>query len=158
MRNPSPRRCTAICADGSPCRAWAVRTSHPPRCAAHGGGTNSVGAPPDNQNAITHGYYARPLPAKTLPEDTHPEECNIDTVIADLHEKQLRLSRYLDEHYEDLSPEQLARFHHIHAQGSSRLGRLLRDRAVLLPEMEDPMKEAINAALDALSEEWGVEL
>jgi len=38
------------------CRAWAVRGSDPPLCSAYAG--RGVGAPPGNQNARTHGFYA----------------------------------------------------------------------------------------------------
>jgi hypothetical protein len=52
----SSRRCSATCANGKPCRAWALRGSEPALCAAHSG---KVGAPPGNKNAQTHGYYSR---------------------------------------------------------------------------------------------------
>ena len=54
------KRCTAVRADGEPCRAWAVRGTDPPRCAAHGGTDSPIGAPRGNTNALKHGYYARP--------------------------------------------------------------------------------------------------
>ena len=59
------RRCMAIKPDGDPCRAWAIRGSDPPRCAAHSG---KVGAPSGNQNALNRvlGLVPRPnLPAET---------------------------------------------------------------------------------------------
>ncbi len=52
------RRCTATCADGTPCSAWAVRGTDPPLCAAHGGTDARIGAPPGNTNALKHGYHA----------------------------------------------------------------------------------------------------
>ena len=58
------RRCMAIKPDGDPCRAWAIRGSDPPRCAAHSG---KVGAPSGNQNALNRvlGLVPRPnLPAR----------------------------------------------------------------------------------------------
>jgi hypothetical protein len=54
------KRCTAVRADGEPCRAWAVRGTDPPRCAAHGGTDAPIGAPQGNTNALKHGYYAEP--------------------------------------------------------------------------------------------------
>ena len=52
-------RCTATTRKGQPCRAWAVPGTDPPRCAAHGGVASKPGAPSGNQNAVTHGFYAR---------------------------------------------------------------------------------------------------
>jgi ABC-type transporter Mla subunit MlaD len=52
----------------------------------------------------------------------------------------------------------LARFLRIHAQSSSRLGRLLRDPEVLTGGINDGMSQAIEQALAELGEEWGVEL
>jgi len=52
------RRCTARTQDGSPCRAWAVRGTEPPRCSAHAGRNVGAGAPAGNQNAKTHGAYS----------------------------------------------------------------------------------------------------
>jgi hypothetical protein len=77
--------CTATCADGSSCRAWAVRGTDPPRCAAHGGGERPVGPPKGNQNARTHGFYVR--------TDVPAEGWTIDTLIADYSAKRARLSR-----------------------------------------------------------------
>ncbi|MEA3376671.1 MAG: hypothetical protein U9R72_10815 [Chloroflexota bacterium] len=54
------RRCSAARADGRPCRAWAVRGTDPPLCAAHGGTDARIGAPPGNTNAVKHGHYRRP--------------------------------------------------------------------------------------------------
>ena len=53
-KNPNKARC-----QHPGCRAWAVRDSSPPLCAAHGG--RKGGAPPGNQNALTHGFYASTL-------------------------------------------------------------------------------------------------
>jgi hypothetical protein len=35
QEKPSATRCTAITAEGRPCRAWAMKGTEPPRCAAH---------------------------------------------------------------------------------------------------------------------------
>jgi hypothetical protein len=157
------RRCTATCADGRPCRAWAVRGSDPPRCSSHGGGRAPVGAPPGNQNACTHGFYAQGPADDDGGDDWcdawRPSEdvCRIDAVIADLYAKQQRLSRYIDHNADDLTPEQLARFHQIYAQSCSRLGRLLRDREAM-GGFDEGMNRIINRTLDELGEEWGVDL
>jgi hypothetical protein len=146
------RRCTAICVDGSPCRAWAVHGTQPPRCAPHGGGRAPVGAPQGNQNARTHGFYA------ATPDHPPGDAFDIDWVIIDLRRKQERLSRYIDRAMDDLAPSQLARLLSIHAQNASRLGRLLRDRDALTGSFNEVMSQAVDEALAELSEEWGVDL
>jgi hypothetical protein len=146
------RRCTATRADGSPCRAWAVQGSDPPRCATHGGTSARIGPPPGNQNALKHGFYARGAREEGL-EQVSPSEWSIETVILDLCIKQARLSQYIEARSEELSAEQLARFLQIHGQNASRLGRLLRDRRALSGEAADGISGAIAQALDELHSE-----
>jgi hypothetical protein len=145
------RRCSATCADGSPCRAWAVRGTDPPLCAAHGGSEIRSGAPPGNQNARKHGYYA----AGEL-----PDECSIDAIIDNLYQRQLHLDEYIDQVLAggSVSIEELAHLLRIHGQNASRLGRLLRDRRALSGDAADGISGAIAQALDELSNELGVEL
>jgi hypothetical protein len=152
-QNTKSRRCTANRADGLPCRAYAVHGTDPPRCAPHGGGRAPVGAPIGNQNARTHGFYASS--ATTCPSD---EECTIDKIIADLYGKQKRLSRYIDEEMDALSPAEMARLLSIHAQTSSRLGRLLCNQHTLTGGWNEGMDRIIEQTLAELGEEWGVDL
>jgi hypothetical protein len=49
-------RCGARTRRGEPCRSPAVKGGV--RCRMHGGGASS-GALPGNENALTHGWYAR---------------------------------------------------------------------------------------------------
>ena len=77
------QRCSAKRRDGQPCNAWAVKGSDPPLCAAHGGTDAQIGAPPGNQNALTHGFYAAP--------DNPP--ATVEEVIPDLALKQQCLDR-----------------------------------------------------------------
>ena len=53
---PKKIKCTAVTAKGTPCKAWAIHDSNPPRCAPHSGIT---GAPEGNNNADKHGYYKK---------------------------------------------------------------------------------------------------
>jgi hypothetical protein len=75
MDDPNNRnsvRCTATCADRSPCHSratvgpWAVRGTDPPRGAPHSGGRASVGVPRGNQSIWSHAFYARPGPSSAL--------------------------------------------------------------------------------------------
>jgi hypothetical protein len=145
------RRCTATCADGSPCRAWAVHGTDPPRCSAHGGTAQPYGAPPGNQNALKHGYYADP----DLPED-----CTIDAIIRMLYHKQVSLNDYIDQVLDTGTPsiQELSNLLRIHGQNASRLGRLLRDRRALSGDAADGISGAIAQALDELSNQLGTDL
>ena len=61
MQNQPTHRnihCTAVTRLGRPCRAFAVHSTDPPRCVAHGGGSGKHGAPRGNKNAVKHGIYA----------------------------------------------------------------------------------------------------
>jgi hypothetical protein len=151
------RRCEATRADGTPCRAWAVRGSDPPQCAAHGGTRARIGAPPGNQNALKHGFYVRRACEERL-DDTSPDEWTIDTIILDLCIKQARLSRYIEVHMEDLRADQLARFLQVHGQNASRLGRLLRDCRALGGDTTDGIYNAIAQALDEIHSELETDL
>jgi hypothetical protein len=146
----SKRRCTATTSKGDPCKAWAVHGSDPPRCAAHGGGSSHVGAPRNNDNAETHGFYAQPQdPPRT-----------IDEIIADLAEKQGALSAYIDSllNDDDTALEDVARVLKIHGMNASRLGRLLRDKRALSGKAADGIAGAVAQALDELSTELNVDL
>jgi hypothetical protein len=148
-----PTRCTAKTKAGTPCKAWAVRGSDPPRCAAHGGSLagRQVGAPPGNQNAVTHGLYAAP----------EEPPATIEGIIADLARKQAALSVYIDgllTAEADLDLDDVARLLKIHGMNASRLGRLLRDQRALSGDAADGIAGAIAQALDELSTELGVEL
>lgn len=154
-------RCTAIRADGSPCRAWSVRGSDPPRCAPHGGGQRPVGAPRGNQNARSHGFYADTgILSSAAGDDDVDLGSTIELVIADLSVKQALLSQYIDRLREDPNADSrdLCRLLSIHGANASRLGRLLRDQQVLRGDGHDLLQQAINTALDELSAELGVEL
>ena len=145
--------CTATTRAGTPCRAWAVPGSRPPRCAAHGGATTPPGAPPGNKNAQTHGFYS----ATSGLDAATP---NIDAIIADLYARQQALSDYLTAAHDDeeTTIEKLIPVFTLHAQNASRLGRLLRDKRALTGEAADGIAGAIAQALDELSTELGTPL
>jgi len=146
-------RCTATNANGSPCRAWAVKQTQPPRCAAHGGTTNTNGAPAGNQNATTHGAYT-----SNSPPQGPDKPADFDARIADLDRRIMHLSAYIDAHLVDLQTEHYIKLLNLLGLLTSRLGRLLRDRAVVAPEDRDELQTAINGALDDLAAQWGADL
>ena len=118
------RRCTATCADGSPCRAWAVRGSDPPRCSPHGGGAAPVGAPPGNQNALTHGFYAR----VQIPAASSPRPKSDDDAVVQLCATHVRIARHIEDHKHELPIPQLVALCQLYADNLSRLTRLLLKR------------------------------
>ena len=136
----SSRRCTAVCLDGTPCQAWAVHGTDPPRCAAHGG----------TRGRIYGSWGDTPL----------SDDCSIDVVIDDLYRKQMRLSDTIDriQADEDATLKDLVYLLRIHGQNAGRLGRLLRHRRALGGDAADGISGAIAQALDELSTELGTEL
>jgi hypothetical protein len=138
-RGGSGRRCEAHRADGERCRAWAVRSSDPPRCASHSG---LAGAPPDNKNAETHGFYSRPA----LPIE------GIDDVILELQARMTRLCEHMDKADE---LEDYERLFALFAQSTNRLGRLLRDQKALSGKAIDDVLENLAIAAENLSTVMG---
>ena len=133
------------------CNAWAMRDSDPPRCAAHrSDGGPGVGAPDDNQNRLTHGFYSRPVKQLETIED----------VVQDTLDRQSQLSAFLDEQMVggSLDVETAAKLLALHGQNASRIGRLLRDKRALSGDAADGLLGAIGQALDELSNELGIEL
>ena len=84
----------------------------------------------------------------------------ISRVVQDLFNKHLSLSRYIDQHAEEMSLPEYSHLLALHAQMASRLGRLLRDRIVISPEIyiSDPLQEAMDAAYLELSDILGTNL
>jgi hypothetical protein len=135
-------RCTATKADGSACRAWAIRGSDPPRCAAHSG---RVGAPPGNQNARTHGGYSQPAqPVESLEDAIKGLEVQLSSVL-----------EYVGQCGDG---EAMIRAAGLYGQLVSRYGRLLRDQRALSGESADSLLDVIGKALDEISTELGIKL
>ena len=135
-------------AKGTPCRAWAVKDTNPPRCAAHGGTGKKPGTPKGNQNAKKHGFYSG--------TDTSP--LSITEIIVDLSEKQRALSVFIDDAitFPDIKPDDLIPLFTLHANTASRLGKLLRDQHALSGAAADGIAGAIGAALDEIADLLGI--
>ena len=158
-RNPNKTHCSV---EG--CRAWAIRDSDPPLCAPHTPGL--TGAPPGNSNALTHGFYAR----SQRPEDLEGFEPGSATVslqdeILIVRVAMRRLQEILvtggipGNEPRPLSAADYARFLGLVFQGASTLTRLLRVHNDLPGQsLNDALQAIFDAALDDLSEEWGMEL
>lgn len=143
------RRCTAVCQDGTPCRAWAVRGSDPPRCSSHGGVRVSVKRRLDEQAGDEGTRLASDL----------QEDCTIEAVIAALYQQQRQLDEYLRRAWDsDIDLRELTHLLRVHGQNAYRLGRLLRDQRALSGEAADGIAGAMAMALTAVGNEMGIDL
>lgn len=137
--NTVSRRCSGITKADRPCRAWAMRRSDPPRCAAC---LRRTGAPVGNQNRKTHGFYAQPTSRLQ----------SIGDVVEDLLGKQEQLSAYIDGQLtEGADPEEMIKLLALSAQNASRLGRLMRDQRALSGESADGLLEAVGKLMDEIN-------
>ena len=122
---------------GQRCKAWAVRDSKPPRCAAHSGKT---GAPAGNKNARTHGGYS----------DTGIEIHGIEDAVKDLEIRLAMVAGYVEQH-----PAKFMEAMQLYGQMVSRYGRLLRDQKVVGGEAGDTILEALAEAVDEVAKKLG---
>jgi hypothetical protein len=139
-----PQRCSHTTRSGQPCRAWAIRGSDPPTCSAHAGRLKGrAGAPPGNQNARTHGYYA---PA--VPEDQENvllfQETSLESEILIARLLLMRLVKYIDCRRDDLDEASFSRVANLCFQAL----RTLTDRQI------SGVRSVFTPA--ALAEKWGV--
>ena len=170
--SPRPRtkprniRCTHTTAKGQPCKAWAVKGSDPPTCAAHAGLTSAcpeprrrAGAPAANQNARTHGFYARTLSPEEMGDLVFDAaDVTLDDEIACARIALRRALEFIQQDSEALDREQYLRAAALIFSGTRTIARLLRDRHALSAESAGEIADFINQALDELSLEWGREL
>ena len=168
-------RCTATTAERQPCRSWAVHGTDPPRCSSHGGAAGRPGAPKGNQNAVTHGAYARPraepvgahgadarrpsapLPAPCAPAVSAPS-AGIDTQIDDLDRRIARLGAYIDNNAADLDPLDLVRLLDLHSKMIGRVTRVRRARQSMEGDQNSALTASIGRALDKIGKEWNIDL
>ena len=151
-RNPDKRRCQV-----PGCRAWAVRGSDPPLCAPHTKG--KVGAPVGNQNRRTHGFYSQYLHRDELADlVASAGEWSLEGEVAIARVALRRLMAYLAR-ADELSPLDYTRVANVAFRGARTVARLMQEHYDLTQVTgTDELTQALNAALDSLSEEWGVEL
>jgi hypothetical protein len=110
--------------------------------------TRSRGAQRRNSNAKTHGFYSS-LPPRKL--DT------ITDILLDAQARQAQLSTYIDAVLaEGATTDDVVKLIGLHAQGATRLARLLRDQRALGGQAAEGLTAAIAAALDELGTEIGL--
>lgn len=151
--------CSHTTKAGNACRAWAASGTDPPACAAHAGLTVNAGAPLDNQNARTHGFYAQTLSEQELADLViYAADMSLDDEIACAR---VALRRTLEFIRQD--PDQLDRADFLHAaglifQGTRTIALLLLDRRALHAESADAFHSFINQVLDEVNKEWKIDL
>jgi hypothetical protein len=97
--------------------------------------------------------------APAVPPGAGHDLTTIEGVIADLAERQARLTAYLEQVLaEGGDIAEVARVFALHGQNASRLGRLLRDKRALSGDSADSLLAAIGTALDEISTELGIKL
>jgi hypothetical protein len=153
----APKRpCSATTRAGRPCRAWAVRGSDPPRCAAHGRTAASSQAayelalcPDELAYPTLNGEIAYPA----LNDELTCPALNGEIAIA------RDMLRRLVEALRDGTPSgELVQLAQTCFAGTRTVAGLLRDKRALSGGAADGLMGAIGQALDELSTEWGVDL
>jgi hypothetical protein len=128
-------------------------------CSAHAGRNVGAGAPIGNQNRTTHGFYASVLSLRELTDILEGVGLNtLQSEIACTRAALRRLLKHLSEAGDELSPLEYARVASVAFHGARTISRLMRDNHAIGGQLPDGFDEAMNEALDFLSEAWGVEL
>ena len=148
-----PTQCTATTRTG-PCRAWAVRGTDPPLCAAHAGRTAAgAGAPKGNQNAVTAGFYSRALRPDELADLV--ALASIDDLNDEIGAVRVTIRRVLEALDKDPNIEQLAILAAHLFSGARTVARLLRDRRVISGAAAEGMVINLTQILEELGDELG---
>ena len=139
--NKNPASAKRPCAYQNPqtgraCRAWAVRTSNPPRCRAH--------------------RHA------TLPYDLHEVASLIDQVNempldGEIANVRAAVQQAMTHLHDDLSPEEMAAVVRLIFDGSNTIASLLRAQRALGGAASDGLAGAISQVLEEIATEWGIE-
>ena len=160
-RNPNKAHC-----QHPDCRAWAIRDSNPPLCAAHS--DRKGGAPPGNQNARTHGFYASILSPTELADLAAIGQLAGDTTLdAEIIITRIALRRLLHMFQTGTTPgpdpqpltaQDYASVISLAFRGCGTLSRLLRARRDLGGERLDAFHALMDETLDLVSEQLGRQL
>jgi len=120
------------------------------RCKKHPLEGKAKGAPKGNKNAEKHGAYSA---------DPERDPADLGGRIDDLAAKIERLSRYIDDHFDELEPNTLKGLLAQYGQLNSRLGRLKRDQKTLSGDNgeDDEIARVMDEALSRLWAEWDAE-
>lgn len=160
--NPKKTKCTSTSANGRPCRAWAVRDTSPPLCAAHSSRVVGAGAPSGNQNRAEHGFYSRILENGELADLVKfSEDLSLDDEIGLVRVTLRRvMARFKLSNLErdDVANEEMIKMAGLVMAGARTIARLLRDKRALSGKAADGISGAIAQALDEMGTEYGLPL
>jgi hypothetical protein len=152
--------CSHTTKAGNPCRAWAVEGTDPPACSAHAGRNVGAGGPPANQNARTHGFYGRILSQQELADlVSYASDMSLDDEISCVRVALRRALEFVRDDSQRLDHDTFLRALGLIFHGARAVAYLVRLRQELAAAAgHDPFLDIIDQALDALGEEWGIEL
>ena len=161
---PLKVRCTQLTKAGRPCRRWAVRGSDPPTCYSHLGAVSEGDAleqvrADSEQRGGEEGFYSPMLSPDELADlVAYAAEMTLADEIACTRVAVRRTLEFLSQGRGSLSESDYLRAAGLVFQGARTMARLLRDQQALLGDSTDRLTAIFDAALDGLSEEWGIEL
>jgi hypothetical protein len=147
--------------------------SDPPACTAHAprgvdpkvppgqgeGLRRRVGAPPGNQNARTHGFYARTLSPQEMGDlVSYAASMSLDDEVACARVALRRVLEFVRQDSSDLNQDQYIQVVKLVFYGTRTIARLLRERTTLSDAAADRLTRIFGKVLDDLGTEWGREL
>ena len=174
--------CSFTTRAGRPCRAWAMRGTDPPACSSHlrshagkgaeeqacsrHSGASRRGEAGDgyllaevDEEMLEPGFYDQALSDKELTDLViYAAEQSLDDEIACTRIAVRRTLEFLTERPDSMSERDFLRAAGLVFQGARTIARLLREQQALTGGSGDRLQAIFGAALDGLSEEWGIEL
>lgn len=155
-------QCTAKTRKNEPCKANALHNSNPPLCSTHSRRTRGAGAPRNNHNAETHGFYDRAYTIEELADlVAHAANMTLDDEIAAVRVGiQRALIKIKDgrTNERDLTAGEYAILAGLITTGANTVARLLRAQRSVSGDAADGIAGAIAQALDEIGNELGLDL
>lgn len=161
MRNPDKQRCTALTASGKPCRNYAMPGST--RCRSHRDrelAPRGAGAPKQNQNARTHGFYSRFLTTEDLLSMATATGGDLLDEVAFTRVMVGKLAAMVGYSMdgEDRDVLTAVKLSEALFRGVGRIALLLKAQKALSPDSADAVTDVIAGALDELGQQWDLDL
>jgi len=168
-KQPATVPCSFTTKTGRPCRARAVRGSEPPACSSHSrasSGGNARGQAragrllsAAGEDALEAGFYDHTLSDEELADLViYATDLTLDDEIACTRIAVRRTLEFLNQRPGSLSETEYLRAAGLVFQGARTIARLLREQQALSGGSDSRLQAIFDAALDGLSEEWGIEL
>jgi hypothetical protein len=156
-RNPNKRPCSV-----PGCNAWAIRGSDPPRCSPH---SRMVATPKEEPNHPVPEFYATAVHPEELVDLT--DHAGDATLLAEIAITRIALRRIFGmlvtgqtagPNPRPLEALDYARFVGLAFRGAGTISRLLRANHAVGGDQPTEFEQMMDAALDQLGAQWGVEL